>query len=58
MINHINVLNQSSVFNDVLEGRDTQVQFTINRIEYNLGYYLEDGFYPDWATFVKTIPMA
>ncbi|CAK8578517.1 unnamed protein product [Lathyrus sativus] len=55
--NDINVLNQSNVFNDVLQGRAPDVHYTINRTEYNKGYYLSDGIYPEWATFVKSIPM-
>ncbi|XP_058741338.1 uncharacterized protein LOC131613706 [Vicia villosa] len=55
--NDINVLNQSNVFNNVLQGRAPQVHYTINRIEYNKGYYLSDGIYPEHAMFVKSIPM-
>jgi len=55
--NDINVLNQSSVFDDVLYGRAPLVQFIINGTSYNIGYYLVDGIYLDWATFVKTIQM-
>ncbi|XP_050909586.1 uncharacterized protein LOC127123410 [Lathyrus oleraceus] len=44
------------MFNDILEGRAPNVQYTINGIPY-MEYYLADGIYPEWATFVKTISM-
>ncbi len=53
--NDINVLDQSSLFTEVLQGRAPSVQFTVNGSEYNTGYYLADGIYPEWAVFVKSI---
>nr|KYP59146.1 hypothetical protein KK1_014576 [Cajanus cajan] len=39
-------------------GTALTVQYTVNRTQYNMGYYLADGIYPDFATFVKTISMS
>ena len=45
--NDINMLNQSPMFDDILQGRASPVHFTINETPYNMGYYLADGIHPD-----------
>ncbi|KAI5344222.1 hypothetical protein L3X38_012099 [Prunus dulcis] len=54
--NDLNVLGQSPVFNDVLRGEAPNITYEINNTIYQNGYYLADGIYPRWTTFVKTTP--
>ena len=51
-----NVLKQSHIFNDLAEGCDVAVHYSINGHDYTMGYYLANDIYPKWAIFVKTIP--
>ncbi|XP_042006100.1 uncharacterized protein LOC121754874 [Salvia splendens] len=53
--NDINVLDQSLIFDDILEGRAPKVNYIVNGHEKNMGYYLTDDIYPQWAAFVKSI---
>nr|XP_029147028.1 uncharacterized protein LOC114924960 [Arachis hypogaea] len=53
--NDINVLDRSSMLNDILNDCAPKVNYTINSNNYTMRYYLTDDIYSDWATFVKII---
>ena len=54
--NDVNVLNQSPLFQNVRNGSAPDTSFSLNGRHYRHGYYLTDGIYPRWATFVKAYP--
>ena len=54
-LNDINVLDRSPVFDDVEQGKTPRVNFFVNQRPYNMTYYLADGIYPSYPTFVKSI---
>ncbi len=53
--NDLNVLDQSPIFDKLLYGYAPAVNYTIDDRNYTMGYYLSDGIYFDWLTFIKTI---
>ncbi|XP_034212980.1 uncharacterized protein LOC117625546 [Prunus dulcis] len=53
--NDLNVLGQSLVFNHVLRGEAPNITYEINNTVYQNWYYLADGIYPRWTTFVKSV---
>ncbi|KAG2299306.1 hypothetical protein Bca52824_035778 [Brassica carinata] len=56
-LNDINVLDRSHVFDDIINGQAPQVNFSVNGNPYSMAYYLTDGIYPKWATFIQSISL-
>ncbi|XP_048596481.1 uncharacterized protein LOC125578185 [Brassica napus] len=56
-LNDLNVLDRSPVFDDILEGRAPRVRYVVNGHQYDLAYYLTDGIYPKWSTFIQSISL-
>uniref|UniRef100_A0A0D3A193 DDE Tnp4 domain-containing protein n=1 Tax=Brassica oleracea var. oleracea TaxID=109376 RepID=A0A0D3A193_BRAOL len=54
-MNDLNTLDRSPVFDDIINGVAPQVNYYVNETEYHLAYYLTDGIYPKWATFIQSI---
>ncbi|XP_008243658.1 PREDICTED: uncharacterized protein LOC103341881 [Prunus mume] len=56
--NDLNVLGQFSVFNDVSIGAGPNITYQINNTVYQMWYYyyLANGIYLRWTTFIKSIP--
>ncbi|XP_021980806.1 uncharacterized protein LOC110876957 [Helianthus annuus] len=48
-LNDLNVLYQSAIFSDVVNGTGPDTRFTVSGVEYRRGYYLADRIYPSWA---------
>jgi hypothetical protein len=54
-LNDINVLQRSHIFSNLVSDKAQACNYTVNGHEYNMGYYLADRIYSEWATLVKTI---
>nr|GEX76217.1 hypothetical protein [Tanacetum cinerariifolium] len=50
--------DNSPLFDDVLDDLALVVSYVVNRVEYHNEYYLADGIYPEWASFVKSFTVA
>ena len=52
--NNLNVLARSTVFEDMFYRRSPPVEFAINGNMYDMGYYLANNIYPQYATIIKS----
>jgi hypothetical protein len=53
--NDINVLQRSPLMTRLAIREGPSVEFEANGHNYNYGYFLADGIYPRWQTFMKPI---
>ncbi|GJU89324.1 putative reverse transcriptase domain-containing protein [Tanacetum coccineum] len=56
--NDVTALHNSSLFDDLLDNIALVAPFLVNGVQYEKGYYLDDGIYPQWATFVESYTVA
>nr|GFA59251.1 protein ALP1-like [Tanacetum cinerariifolium] len=53
-----NVLDNFSLFDDLLDDKAHVAPYVVSGVGFEKGYYLADGIYPQWATFVKSFTVA
>ncbi|TVU13235.1 hypothetical protein EJB05_40770, partial [Eragrostis curvula] len=53
--NDINVLNKLPLIIQAIKGETHTIHYNVNGTQYDMGYYLADRIYPEWAVFVKTV---
>ncbi|GKD72231.1 ALP1-like protein [Tanacetum coccineum] len=56
--NDLTVLNNSPLFDDLLDDIAPVVPFECNGVTFEKGYYLADDIYPQWSSFVKSFTVA
>ncbi|GKB96586.1 ALP1-like protein [Tanacetum coccineum] len=56
--NDIYILDNSPLFDDLLDDKAPVAPYVINGVGFVKGYYLADGIYPQWSTFVKSFTVA
>ncbi|KAL5773096.1 hypothetical protein ACOSQ2_013020 [Xanthoceras sorbifolium] len=53
--NDLNVLEHSLLFDNIIYGRHTPINYEVNGHQYTMGYFLTDGIYSRWATLIQSI---
>jgi len=56
-LKNINVIDLSPGFQELCEDRAPKCEYVANEHQYNIRYYFSNGIHPQWATFVKIIPL-
>nr|GEY57552.1 protein ALP1-like [Tanacetum cinerariifolium] len=56
--NDLTVLNNSPLFDDLLDDIAPVAPFECNRVTFKKRYYLVDDIYPQWPSFVKSFTIA
>uniref|UniRef100_A0A0D3BXC7 DDE Tnp4 domain-containing protein n=1 Tax=Brassica oleracea var. oleracea TaxID=109376 RepID=A0A0D3BXC7_BRAOL len=54
---YINMLSSVADSEYGIPTRSPKVKFKVNNHTYRMAYYLTDGIYPNWATFIQSIPL-
>ncbi|CAH9096024.1 unnamed protein product [Cuscuta epithymum] len=53
--NDITVLDRSPLFDDIINGISPPCSYVVQGHHYDMGYYLTDGIYPQYATLMQSI---
>ncbi|XP_076934569.1 uncharacterized protein LOC143600871 [Bidens hawaiensis] len=51
--NDIDVIEQSPIFDDIIDGVEPSQSFYANGVQFKYGYYLVDSIYNKWSTLVQ-----